>query len=106
MHADADLVEEYMKQHMGGEGFDVVFDSVGGPNLIHSFGATKLNGAVATTVALSAVDLSPAHFKGLSLHVVFMLIPMLHGVGRAQHGDMLARLAAAADRGALRPILD
>ena len=60
---------------------DVVFDSVGGRNMLKSFEATALNGHVASTVSMCDLDLTTAHFKGLSLHVVFMLIPMLHDVG-------------------------
>ena len=99
-------VADYVAQHTGGGGFDVVFDSVGGANLTQSFEAAALNGQVATTVSLLQLDLSPAHFKGLSLHVVFMLIPMLYDHRREVHGDILAKLAAIVDAGALKPLLD
>jgi NADPH:quinone reductase len=52
------------------------------------------------------LDLTPLHFKGLSLHVVFMLIPMLHDHKREEHGAILAKLAKIADAGALKPLLD
>mgnify|MGYP001811950718 CR=1 FL=1 len=71
-------VAEYVAEHTGGAGFDVVFDSVGGANMTNSFEAAALNGQIASTVSLCELDLTLAHFKGLSLHVVFMLIPMLH----------------------------
>ncbi|MEQ9575953.1 MAG: zinc-binding dehydrogenase, partial [Rhodospirillales bacterium] len=48
----AETVAEYVEQHTGGEGFDVIFDSVGGANLTNSFEAAALNGHVATTVFL------------------------------------------------------
>lgn len=99
-------VEDYVAEHTGGKGFDVVFDSVGGSNMTNSFNAAKLNGHVASTVAMVEIDLTPAHFKGLSLHVVFMLIPMMHNVGRQSHGDILRTLADLADDGALKPIVD
>ena len=99
-------VDDYVAAQTQGVGFDLVFDSVGGPNLTNSFDAARLNGHVATTVSLLELDLTPAHFKGLSLHVVFMLIPMLHNVQRQVHGDILAALAKMADAGALRPVLD
>jgi len=101
-----EVVADYVAQHTGGKGFDVVFDSVGGANMANSFEAAALNAQIATTVALLELDLSTAHFKGLSLHVVFMLIPMLHNHGRAEHGDILAKLAAIVDAGALKPLLD
>ncbi len=99
-------VEDYVAEHTDGVGFDVVFDSVGGPNMTNSFEATKLNGQVASTVAMVEIDLTPVHFKGLSLHVVFMLIPMVHDVGRQSHGDILKTLAEMADAGQLKPIVD
>ncbi|MEO0773196.1 MAG: zinc-dependent alcohol dehydrogenase family protein [Pseudomonadota bacterium] len=99
-------VADYVDAHTGGAGFDVVFDSVGGENMTASFDAAKLNGHVASTVAMVDIDLSPAHFKGLSLHVVFMLIPMIHDTGREVHGKILETLAELADAGKLRPIVD
>lgn len=102
----AETVAEYVEKHTGGNGFDVIFDSVGGANLTNSFDAAALNGHVATTVFLVELDLTPAHFKGLSLHVVFMLIPMLHDHKREQHGAILAKLSEIVDAGALHPLLD
>lgn len=99
-------VADYVERHTAGHGFDVVFDSVGGANMANSFAAAKLNGHVASTVSLVELDLSEAHFKGLSLHVVFMLIPMLHDIGRDVHGSILSDLASIIDDGALRPLLD
>ena len=46
------------------------------------------------------------HFKGLSLHVVFMLIPMMHNVGRQTHGEILQKLADLVDADRLKPIVD
>lgn len=99
-------VADYVARHTAGAGFDVVYDSVGGANLTNSFEAAALNGHVATTVSLLELDLSPAHFKGLSLHVVFMLTPMLHNQKRELHGNILAQLATIIDAGALKPLLD
>lgn len=99
-------VADYVATHTGGAGFDVVYDSVGGANLPNSFEAAALNAQVVTTVSLLELDLSPVHFKGLSLHVVFMLIPMLYNHKREVHGEILARLAGLADAGALKPLLD
>jgi len=99
-------VADYVKAHTQDAGFDVVYDSIGGANLLKSFDAAALNGHVATTVSLAEIDLTPAHFKGLSLHVVFMLIPMLHNHKRQQHGEILAKLAKIIDEGHLVPVLD
>jgi alcohol dehydrogenase len=102
----AEKVADYVQKHTGGAGFDVIFDSVGGANMTNSFEAAALNGNIASTVALVELDLTPAHFKGLSLHVVFMLIPMLYDHKRDEHGAILAKLAEIVDTGALRPLLD
>jgi len=99
-------VEDYVATHTGGTGFDVVFDTVGGENMLSSFEAAALNGHVSSTVSLLNIDLTQVHFKGLSLHVVFMLIPMIHNVDRATHGTILKTLAEWADAGALMPLLD
>jgi len=99
-------VADYVSRYTDGRGFDVVFDSVGGANMSNSFEAAALNAQVATTVALLELDLTPAHFKGLSIHVIFMLIPMLHNHKRDAHGAILSKLAHIADAGALKPVLD
>lgn len=99
-------VEDYVQKHTDGNGFDVVYDSVGGANLINSFNATKLNGHVATTVSLLELDLTVAHFKGLSLHVVFMLIPMLHNYKRNDHAHILTEVAKIIEAGNLTPVVD
>ncbi|MEL4897505.1 zinc-dependent alcohol dehydrogenase family protein [Crocosphaera sp. Alani8] len=99
-------VEHYVSKYTEGKGFDLVFDSVGGANMINSFEAAALNGQVASTVSMCELDLTLAHFKGLSLHVVFMLIPMLHNFKREQHGEILRSLTQIVDSGGLRPVLD
>jgi NADPH2:quinone reductase len=99
-------VTDYVAQHTNGAGFDLVFDSVGGENMLNSFDAAKLNGQIASTVAMVNLDLSLAHFKGLSLHVVFMLIPMLHDMKREEHGRILSELTKIAEAGELTTVLD
>ena len=101
-----ETVADYVGSYTEGSGFDLVFDSVGGANMANSFEAARLNGQVATTVAMVELDLSVAHFKGLSLHVVFMLIPMIHNQGREAHGRILEKIAGIVEAGALQPVLD
>jgi NADPH2:quinone reductase len=98
--------ESYVKRLTGGEGFDIVFDTIGGTNLDRSFMAAANNGQVITIVARSAHDLTPMHQRGLSLHVVLMLMPMLTGKGRAHHGDILRQIAKWVDEGNLTPLID
>jgi NADPH2:quinone reductase len=52
------------------------------------------------------LDLSVAHFKGLSLHVVFMLIPMIHNYKREEHADILNAITDIIEAGDLTPVLD
>lgn len=101
-----DTVADYVAKHTQGKGFDIVFDSVGGANMANSFEAATLNGQIASTVSMVELDLSIAHFKGLSLHVVFMLIPMLHNQQREQHGKILVALTDIIEAGGLIPVLD
>lgn len=99
-------IADYVASQTGGAGFEMIFDAVGGANMLNSFEAAALNAQIVSTVGLLEIDLSPAHFKGLSLHIVFMLLPMLYNVNRQAHGDILAKLAGLVDAGALKPLLD
>jgi NADPH:quinone reductase len=99
-------VEEFVAEHTNARGFDVVFDTVGNDNLQNAFKAAKLNGTVVSIVSLSQQDLSLLHAKGLTLHLVFALIPMLFNVDRDRHGEILSKLAQLVDEGKIRPLLD
>lgn len=95
-----------MERLTGGAGFDVVFDTLGGPHIEQSFQAAKNSGQIVSTTALALLELRPMHLKGLSLHVIFMLLPLLTGEGRERHGSVLREVAALADEGKLRPLVD
>lgn len=99
-------VATYVERLTGGTGFDIVFDSTGGNNLPKSFEAAKLNGSVVTPSSSQSYDLSVMHAKGLSLHVVHMLLPMLQNVGRERHGVILENVARLVDEGKLKPLID
>lgn len=99
-------VEEFVEDHTSDQGFDVVFDTVGDDNLQNAFKAAKLNGTVVSIVSLSQQDLTLLHAKGLTLHLVFMLIPLLFDVGRAHHGEILSKLAQLVDEDKVRPLVD
>jgi NADPH2:quinone reductase len=100
-----ETVADYVAKHTDGKGFDVIYDTVGELNLLNSMEAAALNGDIATTVSMVELDLTPAHIKGLSLHVVFMLIPMLHDHGREAHGNILRDIASIVESGGLKPVL-
>ena len=99
-------VADYVHRVTEGQGFDVVFDTVGGDNVARCFEAAVVSGTVVSISTRTSADLSPLHVKGLSLHVVFMLIPMLHNRNRAYHGWILRELNALVAAGKLRPLLD
>ena len=90
----------------GGRGFDVVFDASGGNDLAGSVAAARRNGQVVVIAGKGQHDIGALYGRGQSLHCVMMLLPMLHGEGRATHGAMLDRIAALADEGRLWPLLD
>lgn len=99
-------VEDYVREYSrDGRGFDLVFDTVGGTNLDASFAAARPGGTVAAIAARSTHDLSPMHMKDLSLHVIFMLRPLLSGEGRERHGNILREIAAMVYEDRLRPLL-
>ena len=102
----AERPEDYVARLTGGRGFDVVVDTVGGDVLAASFAAARCNGTVVSVMTRGTIDLTPTLTKGLSLHAVFMLLPLLTGEGRERHGAMLREAAELVDAGRLRPLLD
>jgi NADPH2:quinone reductase len=57
-------------------------------------------------VLRSTQDLGPLHAKALSFHVVFMLLPMLRGVGGERHDRILRSVARLVEAGKVRPLRD
>ncbi|WP_409290272.1 zinc-dependent alcohol dehydrogenase family protein [Peribacillus sp. SCS-37] len=99
-------VQDYVQKYTAGKGFDTVFDTVGGDNLNRSFEAAAMHGTVVAIAARSTHDLSPLHAKGLSLHVVFMLLRIVNENERKQHGEILQQIARIVDEGKLRPLIE
>jgi NADPH2:quinone reductase len=96
----------YVARLTGGKGFDLVVDAAGGEALARSFEAARPNGVVVSIMTRGSFDLTPTLTRGLSLHVVAMLLPMLTGEGRDRHGAMLREVAELVDAGRLRPLVD
>ncbi|WP_421558262.1 zinc-dependent alcohol dehydrogenase family protein [Pseudomonas canadensis] len=100
-------VEEYVAQHTAGEGFDIVYDTVGGETLDASFRAAKTyHGHVVSCLGWGQHSLAPLSFRGATYSGVFTLLPLLTGKGREHHGQILAEVARLIDAGKLKPILD
>ena len=98
-------VADYVRQYTDGKGFDVVFDTVGDANLPHALAAAATSGTVICITQKGEYNLSEMHAKGLSLHFVFMLLPMLTGAGRAHQGNTLRQVAKLVEEGNLRPLV-
>ncbi|MGW2238498.1 zinc-dependent alcohol dehydrogenase family protein [Streptomyces sp. NPDC001759] len=100
-------VEEYVAEHTGGEGFDVIFDTVGGSVLDASFAAVRTyTGHVVSALGWGTHSIAPLSFRGATYSGVFTLLPLLTGRGREHHGEIMREAAALADAGALKPQLD
>jgi len=99
-------VSQYVGDYTYGDGFDVVFDTIGGDNLDQSFRAAIIDGDVVSTVTRSTHDLSIMHSKSLSLHVVFTLLPLITGEGRSVFGTILSQVASLVDKDKLAVLLD
>jgi NADPH:quinone reductase len=98
---------EYVAAATGGEGFDVIFDTVGGSTLDASFESVRTyTGHVVSVLGWGTHSLAPLSFRGATYSGIFTLLPILTGKGRAHHGAILAQAAALAGSGQLTPILD
>ncbi|MBX9794279.1 MAG: zinc-dependent alcohol dehydrogenase family protein [Burkholderiaceae bacterium] len=100
-------VEAYVAEHACGEGFDVIYDTVGGPVLDASFKAVRAyQGHVVSCLGWGAHSLAPLSFKAATYSGVFTLIPMLTGTGRAHHGHILDEVTKLVESGQLVPLVD
>lgn len=99
-------VADYVARHTAGLGFDIVYDTVGGPVFGQSAEATRMYGRLVSCAAWESHDLVPVLGRSLTLIGIFMLLPMLTGSGLRRHGQILDKVASLVDTGQLRPILD
>lgn len=95
-------VEAYVEQYTAGEGFDIVYDTVGGSTLDASFKAVKpYTGHVLSCLGWGQHSLAPLSFKSATYSGVFTLAPLLTGKGREHHGSILREAAVLANAGQL-----
>jgi NADPH:quinone reductase-like Zn-dependent oxidoreductase len=100
-------VEDYVASATGNQGFDVIFDTVGGAALDGAFAAVRTyTGHVVSILGWGAHSLAPLSFRGATYSGVFTLLPILTGNGRAHHGEILRSVAGLVDAGKITPILD
>jgi NADPH2:quinone reductase len=99
-------VSDFVNQFTQGQGYNVVFDTVGGKTLDMAFEAAKLEGYVVTILARDSHDLASFFVKGLTLAAVMQPIPLLTGAGRKHFGYILTEVAKLVDAGKVMPLVD
>jgi NADPH:quinone reductase-like Zn-dependent oxidoreductase len=100
-------VEDYVAEHTGGEGFDIVYDTVGGETLDASFKAARVyEGHVVSCLGWGQHSLAPLSFRAATYSGVFTLLPLLTGKGGEHHGQILRDAAKLIEAGKLKPLLD
>ncbi len=101
------LPSDYLAHHTNGEGFDIVYDTLGGATLEASFTAVKrYTGHVVSCLGWGTHSLAPLSFRAATYSGVFTLLPLLTGAGLAHHGHILREVAKLAEAGKLKPLLN
>lgn len=98
-------VAEYVEALTANKGFDFVFDTVGGGNLENSFQAARLNGSVACIATGGNHDLTLMYSKGLSLHSILMLIPLITGNRRDHYAKILFEIKKLVESEKIKPFI-
>ena len=99
-------VKDYVTKHTGGEGFDIVYDTVGGAVFEEAAAATRLYGKLISCAAWQDHNLSSVLGASLDLIGIFMLLPMLTGKNLEHHGKILTQITRLVNAGRLHPLLD
>jgi NADPH:quinone reductase-like Zn-dependent oxidoreductase len=100
-------VEQYVSEHTDGEGYDIVYDTVGGATLDASFRAARqYHGHVVSCLGWGTHALAPLSFRAATYSGVFTLLPLLSGKGRARHGEIMRQAGTLIAEGKLKVMLD
>ncbi|HEY9661266.1 MAG TPA: zinc-dependent alcohol dehydrogenase family protein [Allocoleopsis sp.] len=99
-------IEQIVQTFTDGQGFDVVYDTVGGATLDDAFEAVCNYGHVVSSYGWGTHSLLPLSRKAATYSGVFVLLPLLTGEGRAHHGEILREATQLAEANQLRPIVD
>lgn len=97
---------DFTSRRTQSQGYDIIFDAVGGQTLQDSFPLVRFNGKVIFIGTGESHDLRPAYVRGVSLIGVLMLIPLLTGKGREHQGQILKRVSALIASGSIHPVVD
>lgn len=92
-------------QYTGGQGFDVIYDTVGNDTLEASLGAVRHYGHVVSCLGRGTHSLAPLSLRGASYSSVFTLLPILTGHGRTHHKDILREATRLVEAGRLQPLV-
>ena len=103
---EAESLKSYLDRCTHGDGFDIVFDTVGGAVLDASFRAVRRFGHVVSSLGWGTHALAPLSFRAGTYSGVFTLLPLLTGTGRARHGEILREAAKLVEAGQLSVGLD
>lgn len=102
-------VEQYVGELTDGNGFDIVYDTVGGGTIDASFAAVKrYTGHVLSCLGWSTHALAPLSFRSATYSGVFTLYPLLSGdvIARAHQGEILAHVTKLVEAGKLSPLMN
>ena len=100
-------VDDYVAEHTGGTGFDIVYDTVGGATLDASFQAARIYGGhVVSCLGWGTFALSPLTARAATYSGVFTLLPLLTGEHHARHGAILREANKLIEAGKLQVRLD
>lgn len=96
-------VESYVENYTGNEGFDIIYDTVGGAVLDSSFAAVRAYGGhVVSCLGWGTHSLAPLSFRGATYSGVFTLMPLLAGLYRKHHGEILLEAVRLFESGLLK----
>ncbi|TGL61486.1 quinone oxidoreductase [Leptospira sarikeiensis] len=101
-----DSIRETANRIFGTSEFDLGLDTAGGEGFQTVIQSVRIKGKAITINGSGSFDLSTAHSKSLDLSIVFMLLPLLKGVGREYHGKILTEISRLVEAGIIKPIVD
>lgn len=100
-------VEQMLAEHTNNQGFDIVYNTVGGSSLDQAFAVVKAyTGHVVSCLGWGTHSLAPLSFQAATYSGVFTLLPLLTGTGRQHHADILTQASALTEQGLLTVRLD
>ncbi|MGV8920378.1 MAG: alcohol dehydrogenase catalytic domain-containing protein [Pseudomonas sp.] len=99
-------VDQYVAQHTGGCGFDIVYDCLGGAGLNNAFLAVKYFGHVISSAGGGFHSLFALCAKSANFSAVSPNLTLVTGGGRPHQGEILNEATRLVECGKLLPRLD